>query len=89
KAWGVLLDVPEQVLVAPAEALKNQLDADNAKGTLLELGLGLLAAVVGLILVWLMARSVTRPTLGVAHMLEDIASGEGDLTRRLAYAKQD
>ncbi|AZF04728.1 Methyl-accepting chemotaxis sensor/transducer protein [Pseudomonas sp. R5-89-07] len=89
KPWGVLLDVPKKVLVAPAEALKAQLDADNTRGTLLELGLGLLAAVVGLILVWLMARSVTRPILGVAHMLEDIASGEGDLTRRLAYAKQD
>ena len=89
KLWGVLLDVPEKVLVAPAEALKTQLDADNARGTLLELGLGLLAAVVGLILVWLMARSVTRPILGVAHMLEDIASGEGDLTRRLAYDKKD
>ncbi|KFF42994.1 MULTISPECIES: methyl-accepting chemotaxis protein [Pseudomonas] len=89
KSWGVLLDVPGKVLVAPAEALKTQLDADNAKGTLLELGLGLLAAVVGLVLVWLMARSVTRPILGVAHMLEDIASGEGDLTRRLAYSKQD
>ena len=89
KLWGVLLDVPEKVLVGPAEALKAQLDADNARGTLLELGLGLLAAVIGLILVWLMARSVTRPILGVAHMLEDIASGEGDLTRRLAYDKQD
>ncbi|WPO00125.1 methyl-accepting chemotaxis protein [Pseudomonas sp. MUP55] len=89
KPWGVLLDVPKKVLVAPAEALKAQLDADNTRGTLLELGLGLLAAVVGLILVWLMARSVTRPILGVAHMLEDIASGEGDLTRRLAYDKQD
>ncbi len=89
KPWGVLLDVPEKVLVGPAEALKAQLDADNTRGTLLELGLGLLAAVVGLILVWLMARSVTRPILGVARMLEDIASGEGDLTRRLAYDKQD
>ena len=89
KPWGVLLDVPETVLVAPAETLKAQLDADNAQGTLLELGLGLIAAVVGLILVWLMARSVTRPILGVAQMLEDIASGEGDLTRRLAYDKQD
>ena len=89
KPWGVLLDVPEKVLIAPAEALKAQLDNDNANGTLLELGLGLIAAVVGLILVWLMARSVTRPILGVAHMLEDIASGEGDLTRRLAYDKQD
>ncbi len=89
KLWGVLLDVPEKVLVGPAEALKAQLDADNARGTLLELGLGLLAAVIGLILVWLMARSVTRPILGVAHMLEDIASGEGDLTRRLAHDKKD
>ncbi|WP_248733150.1 methyl-accepting chemotaxis protein [Pseudomonas sp. MWU13-2517] len=89
KPWGVLLDVPEKVLVAPAEALKAQLDADNAKGTLLELSLGLLAAVAGLALVWLMARGVTRPILGVARMLEDIASGEGDLTRRLAYDKKD
>ena len=89
KSWGVLLDVPEKVLVGPAEALKAQMDADNTRGTLLMSSLGLLAAVIGLILVWLMARSVTRPILGVAHMLEDIASGEGDLTRRLAYDKKD
>jgi len=87
--WGVLLDVPEKVLVGPAEALKKQLDETNTTGSLIELGLGILAALIGLLLVWLMARSVTRPILGVAHMLEDIASGEGDLTRRLAYDKQD
>ena len=89
KPWGVLLDVPEKVLVGPAEALKKQLDESNRAGSLVELGLGVLAALIGLLLVWLMARSVTKPILGVAHMLEDIASGEGDLTRRLAYDKQD
>lgn len=89
KPWGVVLDVPEKALVGPAEALKVQLDQRNADGVVMELGLGLLAAVIGLLLIWLMARSVTRPILGVAHMLEDIASGEGDLTRRLEYAKQD
>ncbi len=89
KSWGVLLDIPEKVLVGPAETLKGQLDERNAAGTLVELSLGLLAAVVGLLLVWLMARSVTRPILAVAHMLEDIASGEGDLTRRLTYDKRD
>jgi len=87
--WGVLLDVPEKVLVGPAETLKAELDARSYAGTLIELALGLLAAVVGLVLVWLMARSVTRPILSVANMLEDIASGEGDLTRRLAYDKKD
>ena len=89
KAWGVLLDVPQQVVVGPAQTLQAELDATNTTGTLIELGLGLIAAVIGLLLVWLMARSVTRPILGVAQMLEDIASGEGDLTRRLAYDKQD
>jgi methyl-accepting chemotaxis protein len=89
KPWGVLLDVPEKVLVGPAESLKKQLDDNNTTGSLIELGLGILAALIGLVLVWLMARSVTRPILGVAHMLEDIASGEGDLTRRLAYDKPD
>ena len=88
-AWGVLLDVPQQVVVGPAQALQAELDATNTTGTLIELALGLIAAVIGLLLVWLMARSVTRPILGVARMLEDIASGEGDLTRRLAYDKQD
>ncbi|MCY1398256.1 Methyl-accepting chemotaxis protein McpU [compost metagenome] len=88
-AWGVLLDVPQSALVGPAEALKAELDQRNTAGTLIELGLGLLAAVIGLLLIWLMARSVTRPILGVAHMLQDIASGEGDLTRRLHYDKRD
>ncbi|MCP8463465.1 methyl-accepting chemotaxis protein [Pseudomonas sp. ZM23] len=89
RPWNVLLSVPEAVLVGPAEALKAELNQRNRNGTLLELGLGLLAAVVGLVLVWLMALGVTRPILGVAHMLEDIASGEGDLTRRLAYDKRN
>ncbi|MBA1202763.1 methyl-accepting chemotaxis protein [Pseudomonas capeferrum] len=89
KPWGVLLDVPESVLVGPARALQKELDQLNTSGTLLELGLGLLAAVLGLLLVWLMARGVTRPILGVANMLKDIASGEGDLTRRLHYDKRD
>nr|WP_026014213.1 methyl-accepting chemotaxis protein [Pseudomonas psychrophila] len=89
KAWAILLDVPEQVLVGPAQALQSELDERNTAGTLIELGLGSLAAIIGLLLVWLMARSVTRPILSVAHMLEDIASGEGDLTRRLTYDKKD
>ena len=89
KPWGVLLDVPEKVLVGPAQALQAELDERNKAGALVELAWGSLAAIIGLLLVWLLARSVTRPILGVAHMLEDIASGEGDLTRRLAYDKKD
>ncbi|KAF1067164.1 MAG: Methyl-accepting chemotaxis protein McpU [Pseudomonas citronellolis] len=89
KPWGVLLDVPQQTLLGPALALQKDLDQDSHASTLAELGLGLLAALLGLLAIWLLARSVTRPILDVAAMLRDIASGEGDLTQRLAYAQQD
>ncbi|MDF9616228.1 methyl-accepting chemotaxis protein [Pseudomonas entomophila] len=87
--WQVLLELPEQVLQAPAVALNQRLDAHNQSANLSSLLIGLGAAVAGLLLVWLTARGVTRPILAVAARLKDIASGEGDLTRRLDYARDD
>ena len=87
--WQVLLELPEAVLQAPAVALNQRLDAHNQSANLVRLAIALITAVVGLLLVWLMARSVTRPILLVAERLRDIASGEGDLTRRLNYTRDD
>jgi len=89
KSWGVLLDVPQASLMAPALALQADLDKRNTQGTALELLFGIAAAIVGLLLMWLTARGVTRPIISVSRMLKNIASGEGDLTQRLAYANQD
>ncbi|HCD9062417.1 methyl-accepting chemotaxis protein [Pseudomonas aeruginosa] len=89
KSWGVLLEVPKSALLGPALALERQLDDMRREGTWVELGLGLGAAVLGLLVLWLSARGVTRPILGVAHMLRDIASGEGDLTQRLPHTGRD
>ncbi|MNM62313.1 Methyl-accepting chemotaxis protein McpS [compost metagenome] len=87
--WQVLLELPEAVLQAPAIALNQRLDAHDRSANLISLLIGLGASVLGLLLVWLTARGVTRPILAVAARLEDIASGEGDLTRRLDYARED
>ncbi|MBG4832097.1 methyl-accepting chemotaxis protein [Pseudomonas aeruginosa] len=89
KPWGVLLEVPKSALLGPALALERQLDDMRREGTWVELGLGLGAAVLGLLVLWLSARGVPRPILGVAHMLRDIASGEGDLTQRLPHTGRD
>ncbi|KQK54268.1 chemotaxis protein [Pseudomonas aeruginosa] len=89
KPWGVLLEVPKSALLGPALALERQLDDMRREGTWVELGLGLGAAVLGLLVLWLSARGVTRPILGVAHMLRDIASGEGGLTQRLPHTGRD
>ncbi len=89
KPWGVLLEVPQQVLVGPARQLESELDNRRTADSSIALAIGLIAVIAGLLLMWLTARGVTRPILGVATMLKNIATGEGDLTRRLEYAKQD
>ncbi|MDX1369292.1 MAG: methyl-accepting chemotaxis protein [Pseudomonas sp.] len=87
--WGVLLSIPMATVLQPVLALQRDLDAQNTQDTQLELLFGLLAALAGLLLVWLTARGVTRPILGVVATLKDIASGGGDLTGRLTYARKD
>src|SRR5690606_7810131 len=87
--WAVLLEVPRQVLLEPAQRLEQTLQAQSRKDTMIALAIGLGAVLLGLALMWLTARGVTRPIEGVAAMLKDIASGEGDLTRRLAYTRDD
>jgi methyl-accepting chemotaxis protein len=89
KSWGVLLEVPKATLLGPALELERQLDERRTTDTSLSVVLALIAILVGIALMWLTARGVTRPILEVASMLKNIASGEGDLTRRLEYARPD
>ncbi|MFS2185005.1 hypothetical protein ACCC91_22415, partial [Kosakonia cowanii] len=51
KPWAVVLDVPQDVLLAPALELQKQLDERNSRGALWQTLFGLAAAVVGLLLV--------------------------------------
>jgi methyl-accepting chemotaxis protein len=87
--WAILLEVPRDVLLSPALRLEQTLHAQSRSDSMTALAIGLGAVLIGLVLVWLTARGVTRPIEGVAAMLKDIASGEGDLTRRLDYNRND
>jgi len=87
--WGVLVGVPQSILLAPAERLQQQLDQQREQTTALELLLGSGAALLGVVLIWLAALRITRPLQSLTRMLEDIAQGEGDLTRRLAVQSRD
>ncbi|OLS64848.1 methyl-accepting chemotaxis protein [Pseudomonas putida] len=87
--WQVLLEVPQSVLQAPAIALNQRLDASNQRANLTNLLIALVTALAGLVLIWLTARGVTRPILVVAERLREIASGDGDLTQRLDYSRDD
>ncbi|WP_207886829.1 methyl-accepting chemotaxis protein [Pseudomonas sp. 30_B] len=87
--WGVLLSVPHATLMAPAVSLQRAMDDERVHGSMIEFGVGLLLSLLGIVLVWLTARGVTRPLLRLAGMVEAIADGDGDLTRRLDYSRRD
>ncbi|OWP67967.1 chemotaxis protein [Pseudomonas sp. K2I15] len=89
KSWGVVIKLPKQVLLADSLKLQAVLDKAQASGTFKALLVGAAAGLLGLLLIWLAATGVTRPINSVAAMLKEIASGDGDLTQRLAYAKKD
>lgn len=87
--WGILVGVPQQVLLAPVQRLEHALDQQREHTTNLELLLGGGAALLGVLLIWLAALRITRPLQSLTHMLEDIAQGDGDLTRRLNVQSRD
>ncbi|VVN16280.1 Methyl-accepting chemotaxis protein McpU [Pseudomonas fluorescens] len=89
KSWGVVIKLPKAVMLADNVKLHAMLDDAQAAGMLKALLVAAAAALLGLLLIWLTATGVTRPINSVAAMLKDIASGDGDLTQRLAYAKKD
>ncbi|GGU71027.1 chemotaxis transducer [Pseudomonas laurentiana] len=89
KPWAVLIDLPKDVLLADASALQTVLKEARTSGTLKVVLLATLAGLGGLLVIWMTATGVTRPLNSVAAMLEGIASGDGDLTQRLDYARQD
>lgn len=53
------------------------------------LTLALIGVVLLTVFIFLIARSITRPMQGAVAALEDIASGEGDLTHRLSTEGRD
>ncbi|WLH34417.1 methyl-accepting chemotaxis protein [Pseudomonas sp. FP2196] len=89
RAWGVVIDLPKQVLLADSVKLQAVLDDAQETGVFTALAVAVVAGLIGLLLIWLTASGVTRPINSVAEMLKNIASGEGDLTQRLNYSKHD
>ncbi|MBV7574678.1 methyl-accepting chemotaxis protein [Pseudomonas sp. PDM32] len=87
--WGVLVGVPQEVLLAPVTTLQKELDAQGVQSTALELLLGGGSALLGLLLIGYTARRITRPLQVLTRVMEDISLGEGDLTRRLQVQSRD
>ena len=87
--WTLALTLPLKSVMADLQALQSELAAQRDADTLGMALVGLLIAAIGLLVVWFVGYGIARPLRQMVAMLEDIAQGEGDLTRRLDVQRND
>lgn len=87
--WSSLIAVRSELITKPAEELKSQLDVMYKEGRRDQLVVASAVLILALLAIGLLGRSITKPINRVAVMLRDVASGDGDLTKRLTHHQQD
>ncbi|TWI52479.1 methyl-accepting chemotaxis protein [Pseudomonas duriflava] len=87
--WMLTIQLPLQVVLSDAVKLQNALKAQHDTSVMGMALVGLLIAALGLGLLWFVSMGIARPLKQMVGMLDDIARGEGDLTRRLKVDRTD
>jgi methyl-accepting chemotaxis protein len=87
--WTLMLVLPLDTVMAELQLLHDDLSAQRQTDTLNMTLVGLLIAALGLLLIWLVSRGIAQPLKRMVAMLDDIAQGDGDLTRRLQVDRAD
>ena len=87
--WTLMLQLPLGTVMADLQALQGDLDAQRKTDIFGMTMVGLVIAGIGLLVIWLVGHGIARPLKQMVAMLNDIAQGEGDLTRRLTSDRAD
>ncbi|MDR3342640.1 MAG: methyl-accepting chemotaxis protein [Treponema sp.] len=77
-AWTILTSVPSEDVLAAVHRL--------TRITMLIAGFAILIAAA---ITFVVASSIAKPILNIAHTLKDISEGEGDLTKSITVTSQD
>ncbi|WP_432415441.1 methyl-accepting chemotaxis protein [Chromohalobacter israelensis] len=83
KPWVVMIRLPADVVMAGADDLQADLEAQRQADMAGMIAVGAVIAALGLLVSWLLGGSLSRPLRQLAGRMRDIASGGGDLTQRL------
>ncbi|MDO9320140.1 MAG: methyl-accepting chemotaxis protein [Pseudomonas sp.] len=87
--WKLMLQLPISAVMGDLQKLQTDLQAQSQADTFGMTLVGLLIAALGLLVVWFVGYGIARPLKQMVAMLDDIAKGEGDLTRRLSTDRVD
>ena len=82
--------IPELGLYVIAEVPESEVLGELTRSTLLaSLAAGVIGGGIGLVLIFLISRAIAAPVSRAAAMLDEIADGKGDLTRRMPVESED
>ena len=87
--WTLMLQLPLDAVMGDLQSLQKDLSAQRDQEIFGMALVGLLVAGLGLLVIWFVGYGIARPLKQMVAMLDDIAQGEGDLTRRLATDRAD
>lgn len=87
--WVLVLQLPEEVALAELNALQDVLGEQRQQNALGMTLVGLLLAAMGIIALWFIGGRIAGPLKRLASRMEEIASGDGDLTQRLPVHGRD
>uniref|UniRef100_UPI0030D70AB6 methyl-accepting chemotaxis protein n=1 Tax=unclassified Pseudomonas TaxID=196821 RepID=UPI0030D70AB6 len=87
--WTLMMQLPLGAVMADSQKLQSDLEAQRKTDIFGMTIAGLMIAGAGLLVIWLVGHGIARPLKQMVAMLNDIAQGEGDLTRRLASDRAD
>ncbi|PTP88568.1 methyl-accepting chemotaxis protein [Vibrio splendidus] len=89
QTWGVLFEIPRESVIADANRLDSIISTKVSEGIQTEVIVGVIFILFGLAIIAFSSLSIVKPIRQVVERLNDIASGEGDLTQRLEVKSQD
>ncbi|MEZ9721809.1 methyl-accepting chemotaxis protein [Vibrio splendidus] len=89
QTWGVLFEIPRESVIADANRLDSIISTKVSEGIQTEVIAGVIFILFGLAIIAFASLSIVKPIRQVVERLNDIASGEGDLTQRLEVKSQD
>ncbi|HHQ4750105.1 TPA: methyl-accepting chemotaxis protein [Aeromonas veronii] len=87
--WAIIVTLPYKVVLAGADQLESQLNEMNRAAVTQQLVGAVIVLALALATMLVIARSITGPIRQMVSLVDDIADGEGDLTKRLTTRSVD
>jgi methyl-accepting chemotaxis protein len=85
--WAIKISVKKDLVLEHVTALSTELDENNSKGMNWQIMIGLVITVLALIVLIMMARSLSKPILNAVAMAQSIAKGQ--FNNRLNFTSTD